>query len=62
MKGTIRILLGFVLTLGGVGGMEQNTVDLIPLDSLSVAVLGLVFLAWGALAANRQESMDSKTW
>lgn len=57
MKGTIRILLGLVLVLGGVGGIENNNEVALPLDSLGIAVLGLFLLAWGAYATN-QQSMD----
>lgn len=57
MQGTIRIALGFILMLGGVGGIESNTEVTIPLDSLAVAVLGLAIMASGALAAAREETV-----
>lgn len=53
MQGTIRIALGFILMLGGVGGIEANTEVALPLDSLAVAVAGLAVMASGALAALR---------
>ncbi|WMM95568.1 hypothetical protein CRP143_gp3 [Roseobacter phage CRP-143] len=55
MKGTIRVMLGLILVLGGAGGIEANEVETLPLDSMGIAVLGLVLLGWGAIAANRQE-------
>jgi hypothetical protein len=57
MQGTIRIALGFILMLGGVGGIEANTEVTLPLDSLGIAVAGLAFMAWGALASARQEAL-----
>ena len=56
MQGTIRIALGFILLLGGVGGIEANTTVALPLDSLAVALVGLAFFASGALAAAREEA------
>ena len=54
MKGTIRLLLGMILTLGGAGGIETNTEVLIPLDSLGIAVLGLLLMFWGAIDINKE--------
>ena len=56
MKGTIRILLGMVMVMGGVGGMEANTTELLPLDSFAFAVAGLAVMAWGVAAANKNEN------
>lgn len=56
MTGTIRILVGFVLLLGGVGGMDANTEVALPLDSLAVALAGLAIFAWGALSAAAAEN------
>lgn len=55
MTGTIRILVGFVLLLGGVGGIEANTEVTLPLDSLAIALAGLAIFAWGALDAAANE-------
>ena len=55
----IRFLLGFILALGGVGGIEANTEVLIPLDSLGIAVLGLVLMAFGAVKINKQYGDDN---
>ncbi len=57
MQGTIRIVAGFFLMLGGVGAIESNTEVTVPLDSLAIAVAGLVIMASGALAAARQETV-----
>ena len=55
MKGTIRILLGLLLTLGGVGGIEADTSNtVIPLAPLMIAIAGLVIMAWGTAAANKE--------
>lgn len=42
----IRFCLGFILVLGGVGGMEQNIETLFPLDSISVIIVGLSLMFW----------------
>jgi hypothetical protein len=52
MKGSIRIIAGFILMLGGVGGIEAST-EMMPLDSLAVAVGGLALMAWGTISANK---------
>lgn len=56
MKGTIRIMAGFVLMLGGVGAIEANETVTLPLDSLAVALGGLAIMGWGALAAAAEEA------
>lgn len=57
MRGTIRLGLGFILMLGGVGGMEMS-LETFPLDSFLVAMIGLTLMGWGALAANHQNNMN----
>lgn len=47
MKGMIRVVVGFILVLGGVGGMETN-VDMMP--SLWYAIAGLGVMFWGVAA------------
>lgn len=59
MTGTIRIAAGFFLMLGGVGGIEANETVTLPLDSLSVALGGLVMMGWGALAAAAYEENNA---
>jgi hypothetical protein len=58
MRGTIRLVLGLILMLGGVGGIETNTTEVLPLDSLGIAVLGLVLMGWAALDMNKLEQSD----
>ena len=53
MKGSIRIIAGMILTLGGVGGIEASMEPGIAMDSLAVAVAGLAIMAWGVFAVNR---------
>ena len=56
MKGTIRILAGLVLLMGGVGGIENDTSSVaLPLEPLAYALLGLAIFAWGALDAAANE-------
>jgi hypothetical protein len=55
MKGTIRLLVGFIMLFGGVGGIETST-ELMPLDSLGIAVGGLLLMFWAVLDINRYES------
>lgn len=56
MKGSIRIVAGFLLMLGGVGGIEASMEPGIPMDSLAIAVVGLLALGSGALAAASVEA------
>ena len=57
MRGTIRLGLGFILMLGGEGGMEMS-LETFPLDSFLVAMIGLTLMGWGALAANHHSNMN----
>jgi hypothetical protein len=54
MQGTIRILAGLLLVMGGVGGMETESATL--LEGVLTSVLGLTIMGWGVSAANRQGS------
>lgn len=47
MKGMIRVIVGLILALGGVGGMETN-VDMLP--SLWYAIAGIGLMGWGVAA------------
>jgi len=47
----IRLILGFILTLGGVGAMETST-EILP--GLSYAVIGLAIAASAIPKLNRQ--------
>lgn len=53
MKGTIRLVVGFILTLGGVGGIESNMTEVLPLESLVWCVVGLGLMAWAAYDLNK---------
>ena len=55
MKGTIRVLVGLLLTLGGVGGMETN-VDMMP--SLWYAIAGLGLMGWGVYVMKIEDIRD----
>ena len=55
MKGTIRLVVGLVLLMGGVGGIEQDMSSVFPLYPTLIAFFGLGLFAWGALAAARAE-------
>ena len=57
MKGTIRIILGFILTLGGVGSIELST-ETLPLDGVLTSLAGLGIMAWGVIALNLQHMRD----
>jgi len=54
----IRVLIGIILVMGGVGGIETNTEVAIPLDSLGIALLGLVIMGWGAIDLNKESRYE----
>lgn len=56
MQGTIRLVVGLVLLMGGVGGIEQDMSSVFPLYPTLIAFFGLALFAWGALAAARAEN------
>ena len=49
MKGSIRFIVGLVLTLGAVGGMENGTDSQLPLQ-LAIAAVGMFIMYSGARA------------
>lgn len=51
MKGSIRVVLGFILVYGAVGGLDAD-VDAGVLLGTSVAVLGLCLMYSGVRAMN----------
>jgi hypothetical protein len=55
MKGTIRLVVGFILVLGGVGGIEADTTQVFPVDSLVWCVVGLLLMGWAARDLNKVE-------
>ena len=52
MRGSIRALVGFLITFGAVGGMESPENSLIFL--IPVAVVGLLILASGVSAISKE--------
>ena len=58
MKGTIRLMIGFLLVMGGVGGIETNTEVAIPLDSLGIAILGCLIAFWEVVDMNKEEGYE----
>ena len=57
MTGTIRIVLGFLLLMGGVGGIEADTSNVVlPMAPLLTALAGLLIFAWGAFDSARNEN------
>jgi 4-hydroxybenzoate polyprenyltransferase len=54
MKGTIRLLVGFLMMFGAVGGMEDVTKADYFLEQTIIAVLGLALMAWAVRDINRQ--------
>lgn len=54
MKGSIRLIVGLILVLGGVGGIESNTVEVLPLDSMAVALVGLLSMGWAVVDINKE--------
>jgi hypothetical protein len=55
MKGSIRLVLGLLLVMGGVGGIETDTSNVaLPLEPLMLAIVGLAIFAWGTFAVNKE--------
>ena len=54
----IRVLFGFFLMMGGVGGIETNTEVAIPLDSLGIALLGVAIMFWGVIDLNKESRYE----
>lgn len=51
MRGSIRFVVGLLLVMGAVGGMDNATdAQLIPLTV--IAFIGLALIAWGNTAMN----------
>jgi hypothetical protein len=51
-RGTIRLVTGLLLTLGAVGGMEQQPEASLLLQT-AIAVVGLALLFWAVRDINR---------
>jgi len=52
MKGSIRILLGFMMVFGAVGGLDTGSATLT--EGILAAIIGLGFMAWGVNALNSE--------
>jgi uncharacterized membrane protein len=50
--GLIRIVLGFLLAMGALGGMEQQAEGLVL--QTTIALCGLALMVWAAVDINRQ--------
>ena len=54
LQGSIRVLVGLILVMGGVGGIENDTSNIaLPMAPLMISIAGLAMMAWGARAANK---------
>lgn len=56
MKGTIRILLGLLIVMGAVGGMEMETATMG--EGILLALGGLGIMAWGVEAAKEEGGLQ----
>jgi len=54
MKGTIRVIVGLFLVLGGAGALELSSNAPEYARSLAVALVGLASMGWGVFAMNRE--------
>ena len=54
MQGSIRMIVGFLTTLGAVGGIENSVTTPALLTCVGIALFGLLILASG-IAAMRKE-------
>lgn len=52
MKGSIRFIFGFLLTLGAVGGLDFATDAQSEVLQVLFAVIGLLIMWWGVRAIN----------
>jgi hypothetical protein len=55
MKGSIRIIVGFLITYGSVGGIETGTASLI--QGMLLAAVGLALMYSGTMAATKGQLM-----
>jgi hypothetical protein len=52
MKGTIRVVVGLLVVMGAVGGLDADTATMA--QGLSLSALGLALMAWGTYAMNKE--------
>ena len=49
MQGSIRFIVGLVLVMGGVGGMEQS-MEAFPIYPMLISIAGLLSMYWATKA------------
>jgi hypothetical protein len=54
MKGTIRVVVGLLVIMGAVGGLDADTATFA--QGTALAGLGLALMAWGTLAMNKEQA------
>jgi hypothetical protein len=54
MKGTIRLVVGLLVVMGAVGGLDADTATLA--QGMSLAALGLALMGWGVVDMNREQA------
>jgi heme O synthase-like polyprenyltransferase len=54
MRGSIRLIVGFLLVFGAVGGMDFGPAEFL-LYQIAIAVIGLFMMSSGVKAMNRYE-------
>ena len=53
MKGTIRLVVGLLVVMGAVGGLDADTATL--LQGMSLSAVGLALMAWGVVDMNKEQ-------
>ena len=61
MTGTIRLVVGFILVFGAVGGMENPDQADYLVEQVLIAVVGLALMLWATRDINRRadQTIDS---
>ena len=61
MTGTIRLVVGFILVFGAVGGMENPDQADYLVEQMLIAVAGLALMLWATRDINRRadQTIDS---
>ena len=54
MKGTIRLVVGLLVVMGAVGGMDADTATMA--QGLALSAVGLGLMAWGVVDMNREDT------
>ena len=58
MKGTIRFIAGFLITVAAVGGIDTSETNKALYIAVAVAIVGLVSMYSGAKALNESDAKD----